>query len=71
MFQHTDVRGVEGYQATSVRIGQSQADSAATKTTTDVNVATVRVDDFTVNVTFIVTSLAAGSDTCFSSEAGQ
>ena len=54
-----------------MREGQPQAGLAATNVPADVNLATVGVDDFTVNVSFIVTSLAAGNDTCFTSREGE
>ena len=55
----------------SVRQGQPQTGSAATNVSADVNMAAVGVDDFTVNVIFVVTSLAAGNDTCFTSKEGE
>ena len=55
----------------SVREGLPQAGLTATNVPADVNMATVGVDNFTVNVSFVVTSLAAGNDTCFTSREGE
>ena len=55
----------------SVREGQPQTGLAAANVSANVNMATVGVDDFTVNVTFVVSSLAAGNDTCFTSKEGE
>ena len=49
----------------------SQADSVTIGMLADMLMATVGVDSFTADVTFVVTSLAAGNDTCFAIEAGE
>ena len=63
-----NVAGVVEYRAMSV---QSQAGSVTIDMLADVLMATIGVDNFTVDVTFVVTSLAAGNDVCFAIEAGE
>ena len=63
-----NVPGVEEYKAMSV---QSEAGSVTIGMFADMLMVTVGVDNFTSNVTFVVTSLAAGNDTCFAIEAGE
>ena len=63
-----NVPGVVEYTAMSV---QSQAGPVTIDMVADVIMVTVGVDSFTVNVTFVVTSLAAGNDVCFATEAGE
>ena len=50
---------------------QSQAGSVTIDMLADMLMATVGVDNFTANMTFVVTSLAAGNDVCFANEAGE
>ena len=63
-----NVSGVEEYEAINV---QSQDGSITIDMIADMLMATVGVDNVTSNVTFVVTSLAAGNDTCFAIEAGE
>ena len=50
---------------------QSQASSVTIDMLANVIMATVGVDSFSVDVTFVVTSLAAGNDVCFAIEEGE
>ena len=50
---------------------RSQAGSVTIDMLADMLMATVGVDNFTANVTFVVTSLTAGNETCFTIEAGE
>ena len=49
----------------------SQAGPVTIDMLADMLMATIGVDNFTANVTFVVTSLAAGNDACFAIEAGE
>ena len=62
------VAGVVEYRAMSV---PSQAAPVTIGMLADMLMDTVGVDNFTANVTFVVTSLAAGNDACFAIEAGE
>ena len=59
------------YRAITLSDGQSPPGLAAVEVLADVTMASVEVDDFTVDVTFTVTSLTDGNDTCFTSQTSE
>ena len=64
-----DVPGVEGYVVRSMSNGQSAI--TLDPVPANVSMASVGVDDYTLPVTFTVTSLAAGDQSCFDSQASE
>ena len=66
-----DVPGVVGYEAMSVSDGQYPPGSAPTRVSANMNIVMIEVDDYTVPVTFTVTSLAAGNEICFTSQTSE
>ena len=59
------------YKTVSMSDGMSPTVSAATFVPANVNMASVEVDSFNVPVTFTVTSLTAGNETCFTSQTSE
>ena len=63
-----DIPGVVGYEIVSMNAGGSPTGSPPSFVSANVNMASVQVDDeYTVPVTFIVTSLLAGNEICHAS----
>ena len=61
-----------GYEVVSVSGGNTQAGSAPSLVSAEVNMANVQVnDDYTLPVTFIVTSLLAENEICNASQTSE
>ena len=67
-----DIAGVVGYEVVSVSDGNTQGGSTPSLVPADVNLASVQVNnDYTLPVTFIVTSLLAGNKLCHDSQTSE
>ena len=64
-----DVAGVDHYVVRSMQNGQSPI--TLDPVPVNVSMACVGVSDYTVSVTFTVTSLSAGGEACFTSETSE